>query len=260
MCYYVDDVRNYCLETMSDEERKKHKDGPPLKWVQFLPDACVGKVKEPYKAGLFSFRLQIHDTTVDPAFDFKQFKCWKKPQSKRMQPVKIRAYIYLCRDLPPADENGTSDSYISIWDTQSDEKQTKVIEENLNPLFYEVFDLDYEVENMYDLESYPPFIFDIWDKDSGILDSTPDFMGRAIIEPEDCAIVTQEMLEKFGGNELQVPIKPRWHPFFFGPGEEQCGEVLVRFALVEHDYQFDFSLPPIKKEKEAIPKRPVIDL
>jgi hypothetical protein len=47
---------------------------------------------------------------------------------------------------------------------------------------------------MEDLESYPPFIFDVFDHDDDIFDSTPDFLGRAIIEPEDCAI------KMFNGN------------------------------------------------------------
>jgi hypothetical protein len=50
-------------------------------------------------------------------------------------------------------------------------------------------ELDYEVDDQKDLESYPPFIFDVYDEDKGITDSTDDFLGRAIIEPEDCAII-----------------------------------------------------------------------
>lgn len=35
----------------------------------------------------------------------------------RSTPVKIRAYIYLCLDLPAADAEGTSDPFLVIWDT-----------------------------------------------------------------------------------------------------------------------------------------------
>lgn len=110
--------------------------------------------------------------------------------AKRANPVKIRAYIYLCRGLPAADKNGTSDPYILCWDTVPEVKKTDVIEDNNNPLFYEVLELDYEVENQEDMESYPPFIFDCYDHDDGIIDSKDDFMGRALIEPEDCALIT----------------------------------------------------------------------
>ena len=49
---------------------------------------------------------------------------------------------------------------------------------------------------MDDLETYPPFIFDVYDHDEGIWDSTPDFLGRAIVDPENCALLMQSDFEK----------------------------------------------------------------
>ena len=106
--------------------------------------------------------------------------------------------------MPAADKSGTSDPYILVWDTMPEEKRTKTVEDNNNPLFYEVLELDYEVDNPDDLESYPPFIFDCYDTDAGVLDSTDDFLGRAIIEPEDCALIDQKTLEEFQNQEMNV--------------------------------------------------------
>ena len=56
----------------------------------------------------------------------------------------------------------------------SDEKQPKrtaTIEDNNNPLYYEVIEMDYEVRDINDLYSYPPFIFDVFDQDEEIMDS-----------------------------------------------------------------------------------------
>ena len=167
-------------------------------------------------------------------------KVWKQKVAKRANPVKIRAYIYLCRGLPAADKSGTSDPYIVAWDTVPEVKKTEIIEDNNNPLYYETLELDYEVENQDDLESYPPFIFDCYDSDTGLLDSTDDFLGRAIIEPEDCALITQEKLEAFNNDELAVDVEPRWHPFYYAAGEPKEGEILVAFTVVEHDYNFKF--------------------
>ena len=50
-------------------------------------------------------------------------------------------------------------------------KRTATIEDNNNPLYYEVIEMDYEVRDINDLYSYPPFIFDVFDKDEEILDS-----------------------------------------------------------------------------------------
>ena len=38
-----------------------------------------------------------------------------------------------------------------------------------------------------------------------------------------------------------MDIEPRWHPFRFAPGEPTCGEILVAFSVVEHDYNFHFA-------------------
>jgi Ca2+-dependent lipid-binding protein len=42
-------------------------------------------------------------------------------------PVKIRVYIYSCRNLPVADDNGSSDPYVRVWDTSEEVKKTKII-------------------------------------------------------------------------------------------------------------------------------------
>ena len=55
-------------------------------------------------------------------------------------------------------------------------------------MYYEVLEFEYEVRDINDLESYPPFLLDLYDRDEGMLDSD-DFLARAIIEPENCSIV-----------------------------------------------------------------------
>ena len=66
-----------------------------------------------------------------------------------------------------------------------------MIEDNTNPLYFEVVEMEYEVRDINDLESYPPFIFDVFDQDVDLLDSSDDYLARAIIEPENCAISLQ---------------------------------------------------------------------
>ena len=135
VCYFIDDIDNF-------------KDpNPPMRWFSFLPDKCVKKVTEPDQIGQFSFRLSIHDVTRDGPINFKDHKMWKQKVPKRAQPVKIRAYIYQCRDLPAADSAGTSDPFIRVWDTNPKPKKTSVVEDNNNPLFYETIELDYEVDD-----------------------------------------------------------------------------------------------------------------
>ena len=141
VCFFKDSIENY-----------KDPDAE-YKWVSFKPDHCVGKVKEENEAGMISFKLSIHDTTKNGEINFKSYPAWSKPPAKRAVPVRIRAYIYQCKDLPAADSNGTSDPFIKVWDMSEGQKKTQTIDDSTNPLYYEVLELDYEVRDINDLES-----------------------------------------------------------------------------------------------------------
>ena len=241
VCYYIDNIKNFM------------DPNPQMKWYSFMPDLCVGDVTQPDQVAQFSFRMSIHNVTADGPINFKDHKVWKAKVPKRSNPVKIRAYIYQCRDLPAADSEGTSDPFVKVWDVNSKPKKTKVVEDNNNPLFYECIELDYEVDNVDDLESYPPFIFDIYDHDDGLLDSTPDFLCRAVVEPEDCSIVVQKDFDVCSTHSVsncpnpdcvdfykrkEIPLEPRWHPCYYTVGTPKCGEILVSFAVTELDYNY----------------------
>lgn len=98
--------------------------------------------------------------------------------------MKVRAYVFQCRDLPAADEDGQSDPYVKIWDIQHKQVKTKTIYDNITPLFYECVEMQYEANR---LEELPPFLMDIYDEDDGI-GSSDDFLGRATIKAEDAAV------------------------------------------------------------------------
>ena len=198
---------------------------------------------------MISFKLSIHDTTKNGEINFKDWAAWSKPPPKRAVPVKIRAYIYQCKDLPAADSNGTSDPFIKVWDMSEGQKQTQIIEDSTNPLYYEVLELDYEVRDINDLESYPPFIFDVYDYDDDLFDSSNDYLARAIIEPEDCAIVLEKDFKtctEHGQDRCnycrderalkEIPLTPRWHPLKFSVDSPTSGEVLVSFSVSQLEY------------------------
>lgn len=248
ICYYKAPIQKF-LEP-----------NPKLEWYQFLPDNCVKKCKHPHEVGQFSLKLSLHDITSNGPMDFSIHDAWnKKTLWKRPEAVKVRAYVYQARDLPAADAEGTSDPYCKIWDTTANAKKFKrtlVVEDNCNPLFYECIELDYEVVKKDDLESYPPFIIDIFDHDDDLFDSTPDFMCRCIVEPEDCAILQQKDFEtcKEHGQEHcaivecvnkneEIPTEPRWHPCVYSPGGPKCGELLISFSVTNDDYRYGIQDP-----------------
>ena len=80
-------------------------------------DLAIGKVSLAHKAGLISLKMAIHDRSLNGPIDFeKSVSAWKKPPPKRLSVFKIRVYLFQCRDLPAADDDGQSDPYIVLWD------------------------------------------------------------------------------------------------------------------------------------------------
>lgn len=128
--------------------------------------------------------------------------------------------------MPAADDNGQSDPFIRVWDTTEIEKKTSVIEDNNNPLFYETLELIMEVTDMTEV---PPFILDIYDKDT----LSNDFIARAIIPFKDAST-----------NSGEIPSRPKWHKCRMTPSSPEQGEVLVSFSIV--DFDFNFSKIPQK--------------
>ena len=134
-----------------------------------------------------------------------------------------------------------------MWDTQTKKQRTAVVEDNTNPLYYETIDLHYEVSDPNNIDTYPPFIFDIYDHDDELFDSTPDFMCRAVIIPKEASILCFEndMIQEEGKPKWhsEVPKLPKWHPCYFAPGLPKCGDILVSFAVVDPDYEFQHRNP-----------------
>ena len=92
VAYYLHDVKDFTTEAIEAASPEDPKFGPKQIWANFLPDNAVKKIKQPHKAGIFSFRMHI--TMDDDEKFFKQYKVWKKRPPMRANAIKIRAYIY----------------------------------------------------------------------------------------------------------------------------------------------------------------------
>lgn len=77
-----------------------------IRWVELTNDLSVGKIQEAHKSGLLSFKLSIHDKSKNGPIDFSKFDAWKEQPKKRMKVFKSRIFLYQCRDLPSADDDG----------------------------------------------------------------------------------------------------------------------------------------------------------
>lgn len=113
-----------------------------------------------------------------------------------------------------------SDPFIKVWDTTNKEKKTIVIEDNNNPLFYETLELTMEASTIEDL---PPFILDVYDKDS----FSSDFIARSVIPITEAAY-----------NRDDEICEPKWHKCKMTPQSPPQGEILVSFCVVDFDHSF----------------------
>ena len=67
-------------------------------------------------------------------------------------------------------------------------KKSETVENNCDPMFYELLELKIDYVKG---EPLPPFIFDVYDVDKKIIGSdTWDFMGRCVVQPDECAFKT----------------------------------------------------------------------
>lgn len=210
-----------------------------MKWVALTNDKALGEVSESYKAGMISFRLSIHDQTNNGDVDWDFVPAWSMDLSDDPDQYPIRCHIYQCKELPPSDDNGTSDPYIKVWspfepkDSQKAIVSTEVVHDNNNPIFYET------VETYFysvDIDWAPPVVLEIYDHDSGAFDSD-DFIGRATINLQDAAVSQGD----------DIP-RPKWHPVKLGFKDDEpvMGQILVSFSILDPGYEFSQSLHSIK--------------
>lgn len=148
----------------------------------------------------------------------------------------------MCKDLPCVDSDGGADPYVTVYRTHGKNFKGCIINENLNPIFYETCELSVPYVSF---DTAPPVLIDAWDVDSegafSMFDSD-DFMGRAVIHLKDASVtkyITRE--DKVEPPNLNKPPEPKWHQIRRNnqPNGPPCGEILCSFVFVDDDYLFD---------------------
>ena len=170
--------------------------------------------------------------------NFKSEEAWSKLEPRRMSTANIRCFLFQCKDIPAADEDGTSDPFIRVWNCGDEEVKTKVVDDNLNPIFYEVKDIEYDFNEINDA---PPIILEVYDADEGLISDSADFLGRAVINLKDANTSTEPKV---------IPI-PKWHDIKFGVEESSpaCGQILCSFVIAEADNPFEEKAEEVKLAK-----------
>lgn len=138
---------------------------------------------------------------------------------------RVLVHLFQCRDLPAADDNGVSDPYLKIQNFGGkDDFKTQVIEDSINPIYYESIDMYYQFN---ELHLAPPLVIDIYDYDTF---SSDDFIGRALCYLDE--------FEEF--DDPEKPGKPRWIKVTPGIEKDQpLGEILVSVQVLDPELEYD---------------------
>jgi hypothetical protein len=91
---------------------------PEIKWIELEPDFAIGEVKEHYKAGIVGIKMSIHDVSTNGSIDWMNYPTWAKKIPKRPPNIKVRVFVWQARDIPAADDNGSSDPFVQILDSE----------------------------------------------------------------------------------------------------------------------------------------------
>ena len=206
-------------------------------------------IKTPDRAGVLGFRVSI--VREDSGIDLKKELPWKKKIKKRPDSSKVRCYVFQCKDLPAADDDGAADpmvlAYSSIEAKNEVEKEAKtvVMEKNCDPMFYEILELTIDAMPG---EKFPPFIIDIYDQDKNTFSAnTFDFMGRSLFFEDECSMAVID--EGEDNEEGFKPPDPKWHKIRVSPGADPSGEVLLSFVKFK---EFDYTWAKKKEEIEMM--------
>lgn len=147
---------------------------------------------------------------------------WNKKKQRRPESAKVRCYLFQCKDLPAADEDGASDPKVAIFNSVHQDKEdrmlkemveTEMIENNCDPMFYELLELNIDFNKDEDL---PPFIFDVYDIDATLIGKDDrDYLGRAVINLSEAA---HKHINEDNDTVDLKPVVPKWHPIRYAAG------------------------------------------
>lgn len=138
MFLYLVDEDGQCVSYKKFNSSSFKDESNEWRFEHMIVDESVGQIKKKRNGGIIQFRCfirkveRVSGTAILPPFTWTASVDWKPV------PMKVRAYIYQCKDLPSGDEDGLSDPFIKIWDKLREVPETKVIQDTLNPIFYEV--------------------------------------------------------------------------------------------------------------------------
>lgn len=218
---------------------------PKLEWLEMIPEPVEDAIDSPEMAGIVGFRLTI--LRADNPCIIEKEANWAKKLKRRPDSAKIRCYLFQCKGLPAADEDGSSDPKVVVFNTididgNSDRMkaqivETQTVEDNNDPMFYELLEL--KIDYMKG-EELPPFVFDIYDVDECLIGKPDtDYLGRCIVKIDE---TSHMYIDEDTDSVDMKPLVPKWHSIRYKQGAPECGKILCSFVIPK-EFDHDWKLP-----------------
>lgn len=188
-------------------------------WHTITPDTTSAMYEEGIVSGFLLFNIGFG---CDTGAKLKRAVV-KKPMALQYQ---VRAHIYQARNLPAADDCGTSDPYVQI-SYCGREARTRYVPTTLFPIWYETLRMN--VDLPLDPLIAPPLVVFVYDYDQV---GSDDLIGRVEVP--------------FSEMTRHIAPEPRWYPLYMGTTDEQEGELLASFQLIPSNLAVKEPIPVIR--------------
>jgi len=88
---------------------------PGLQWLEMIVEPVEDAIDSPELAGIVGLRLTI--LRDENPVDIIKEANWAKKMKRRPDSAKIRCYLFQCKGLPAADDDGSSDPKVRVFNT-----------------------------------------------------------------------------------------------------------------------------------------------
>lgn len=231
------DMQALCFARIKAEKVIAGNFMEPAEWIALKEDKALNILDKGVFPGQVLIRLGFGDVEVARASE----KNWQDAfvRLKLRTPYQVRIHAYQGANLPAADSNGLIDPSIK-FNFMGKTKETKKIEKNCYPLYYETLVFDVQLP---EIEFAPQVNCLLYDSDMGGM--TQEYMGNFCFSLKEAYVLADPT------DELPDPV---WRDFYLEePGDGQ-GKFLIGIQLIQKpspDYVPPAPLPLFPKLKEA---------
>jgi len=207
---------------------------PSLRSIKLKEDRSLNLVTDDEFPGYLFAKIGLYNQAPPARAEFKKEKI-------KFDRYQLRVMIHVARDLPPADQEGTSDPFIVVR-AAGESRKTTVKRQTLNPGWYETLVMDVDIPSLKDSEVPEGISLLVYDSDSHRDEDydEKELLGRAWLRIQNQPREYYDKLTK--QRYSMIYQRPVWKSIIYDATEQYQGKILVSYALIpaEHKHMVPF--------------------